>query len=320
MRNTRTLWYVGGGVGGLLLLGLAIGQNEAEAEADDDNENPQPDVDTPDPDEPEPTEPWEPPPEEPTKPGGFKLPGGTDPKVPFTFSPFVLPTAPVVDPGLGDMPSLIDPYPTGGRFYQVVLGDTFGGKSGTRSIAYRYLLSEGFRSAQLGGLSGSEAASFAKHVAASAARRNKSIKLLGCSGWNDGLYATFAFSSKSLPSATGRAIRLLPRHADNKQLLLAGEDPKRNINMAYEGAASRLSRGADSSLRSFEFLWMPALNLERLWTSGGTDITVTGMDWSDGSTKAMPPPEIVELGFYDGSGLEETTFGCPSVGVWELSA
>lgn len=200
-------------------------------------------------------------------------------------------------PDVGD---LIVDYPQAERFYRVVYGDTFA------SISSRYLKNEAYLAAkEHGDASDSEALAFASKVASSGTRRLAITDLYQCSGWNDALYGAKPRLGTRV-SATGRSILLLPQHAPVAQLLLAGEPPSRNVRVSS-------GTGVDTTWRSFELLWGPAVDRKALWESGGSTITTLGMLWPNGSSKENPPPTIMDLGMDDESGELDiiTSWGCP---------
>ena len=200
-------------------------------------------------------------------------------------------------------PELVDPYPRGGVFYQVEENDRFGGKSASRSIAYRYLLSEAYLAAKdVGGLSNEEAMAWAAGVGKQDKNRLAVIDLYQCSGWNDAMYGADPVLL-SHASANGRSILLRPVHAPVALALERGQTPIRNITMG--------GNPADGGLRKYELLWSPAIDRTVLWESGGRTISTVGQWWPDGSTMENPPPWVMALGIDDNSGALEGDFGCP---------
>lgn len=203
-----------------------------------------------------------------------------------------VPQAPL-DPTEVDYDEWIKHYPTGGTFYPVKQGDMFGGKDGTRSISYRLLLTEGFLAAKnVGGLDDEEAGAFARKVANSGSRRIQARTLIQCSMINDMVYGTWGYGDDSAPGPHGRAIRLVPQHAHNERRLRDGEPLIRNIRMRFpENAGDGSGLAADPELReTWELLYMPKLNEEKLWNSGGVSITTEGMAWDNGTDMGNWPP------------------------------
>jgi len=198
---------------------------------------------------------------------------------------------------------LVVTYPRGGVFYPVVEGDRFGGTSSTRSIAYRYLLSEAYAAAlEEGELVHDEAVAWALAVAKQDKLRLRVIDLIQCSGWNDAMYGTEPVR-QSHASQHGRSIRLWPVHGPTADLLAEGLTPFRNVRMN--------GNPGDPDFRHFEILWMPAIDRAVLWESGGQAITTTGMEWDDGSSMENPPPWVMALGIADRSDALVGSFGCP---------
>lgn len=206
---------------------------------------------------------------------------------------------------------LLDPYPRGGVFYQVVKDDRFGGTNSTRSIAYRFLLSEAYLTAiEVGGMGHEDALTWAAAVGRQDKLRLAVIDLFQCSGWNDAMYGANPVAV-SRASANGRSILLRPVHAPNYDLLEAGEPPVRNVTMG--------GNPADGSMRKFELLWCPAINRVLLWDSGGSAISTYEMAWEDGNSMENPPPWVMDLEIQDESGSLPGSFGCPgSDGELEL--
>lgn len=205
------------------------------------------------------------------------------------------------------LPELTVTYPRGARFYQVLLGDKFGGTSTKTSIAYRYLLAEAFLAAiEFGGLSEEEALKWAAVVAGNDRNRARVIDAIQCSGWNDAAYGALP-KPGTRKSSNGRSILLLPLHAPIGDLLADGQQPVRNATM--KGGLG------NTSLRHLEFLWLPGLDRQLLWESGGTEIsTSTGATvWADGTSQENPPPWVMALGMGDNSGelVDGRSFGCP---------
>lgn len=204
----------------------------------------------------------------------------------------VAPVGPTFEPGEIDVDDWVKDYPTGGTFYQVRTGDILGGQNGTRSIAYRLLLTEAFLAAKnVGGLDDATARSWARNVAQNGNRIRTVIHLIQCSMINDMVYGTWGYGSQAVAGPHGRAIRLVPQHANNLQRLRDGEPLARNIRMRFPANAGDSSGvGVDPDLRSFELLYMPKLNEQILWDSGGLDLTTEGMEWPNGTDMGNWPP------------------------------
>jgi hypothetical protein len=224
--------------------------------------------------------------------------------------PTVEPKKPA-DPGgptPGQIDDLLDPYPTPGTFYQVVTGDNFTGDNG---IATRLARSALFLAAQeAGGLSQDDAIAWAKVRDGYATARRPVTQWIACAPFNDALYATYAFSDKSIPGMQGRAIRLLNTSAPNVARIRQGEPPIRNVRICAPGdPPSCSSSPVNGAYRGRELLWMPGFDLQRLWDSGGSDWKPGGV-WGDGTTKILPPPKIWALGILDVSESGRSSWGC----------
>ena len=275
-------------------------------------------------------------PGEPGSPGGPPMPG-EDPDGPGGFDPSevviakpVFPVGPRV-PGGGFKPyeapdhgpialgEFENPenYPEAGKFHQIEYGDMFFGTdlgSGPGPIAARALYSAAYQAAkEVGGKADDDAHLFARNVVkgtGGAGRRVAYTDLIQCSGWNDFLYGTFGFGKKSHESPHGRAIRLMPHHPDNRQRILSGLAPRRNILMRTP-ADKRSGLGGPESgdySGSLEYLWLPGLNLRELWDS--KRVTTEETVWDDGSSVIQPPPIVADLGIDYGEEPSVAAFGC----------
>lgn len=214
-----------------------------------------------------------------------------------------------ISPWLNDDPT----WPLPGTFYQVEGGDIFLGENpgDSHSIVYSTLLSAAYHAAKtVGGVSDDEARDFAQSVAFDEGKRLDYYTLILCSPWNDAVYGTYGYGDPIGPfdSPMNRAIRLLPIHADNFERISAGLAPWRNIQIGNAGTPGDGSGGPmDDNHKSFELLWLPAINLEVLWSSNGEAITTEGMTWEDGSNMLMPPPVVAVLG---AENVPPGTWGC----------
>jgi hypothetical protein len=212
-----------------------------------------------------------------------------------------VPDGPIDDPN-----DYIKPYPTGGNFYQVVHGDYAYGEDATHSIVFRYLWTEAFLAAkQFGGKTDAEANTFAGNVARDNDLRVEAwTTIIGCSGANDLAYATWGYNPNNDPDPayTGRVIRLVPQHPDNRARLLNGQGLARCIRLgtqATKGNGNGVRVGPSGECYSYELLWLPQLNREALWESGGATLkTEDGETWSDGTSRGLPPPFVTDRKFY----------------------
>lgn len=207
------------------------------------------------------------------------------------------------------LPEIIDTYPRPAAFYQVKFGDTGLG------IAKRYVRSAAYLAAtEIGGLDTQAANAWATGVSNRNALQVRAWRFFSCSGWNDALYTTYGWKAKSLAVApTGRSIRLLPQNPNNHQRLAAGATPQRGMKMlkpADKGKGGGLGVGGH---RSFEFLWLPGIDLKRLWDSDGNDMQPGGGDWGNsGVSKMNPPPWVRKLGVEQLPGAQPQlgAYGC----------
>lgn len=237
-----------------------------------------------------------------------------------TFNPDNLPD---VLPGDEDetdqgppLPEIIDEYPRPETFYQVKWGNTGYG------IASKFLRSAAFLAArEYGGLDVAAANAWAAGVAKKAALQTKVWRWINCNGWNDALYATYGWKKKSAVLApTGRVVRLLKQHAPVLQMLGNGQQPIRNMKWltpASKGKGGGI--GVDAGYRSsHEALWLPGVDLQALWESGGNNLRLTSAEWGNsGVSRTLPPPWVLELGFrwLPGAAPGVSTFGCDGMEV-----
>jgi hypothetical protein len=207
-----------------------------------------------------------------------------------------------------DVDDLIVDYPRPARFYQVRYGDNFMGNQG---IATRLARSALYLAAtERGGLDQAAANAWAAARMSTAARRAVT-DLLSCTPINDWRYGTWAFTvGVARPGPHGRAIRLLPIHFNDRARLAAGDGFSRNIRKGQPGDPPSVSQGGvEDGASSFEFLWLPGIDLQKLWESNGQTWDVGGT-WSDGSSQVDPPPAIWAQGMTDYSGSGQGVWGC----------
>jgi hypothetical protein len=228
--------------------------------------------------------------------------------------PDVTPDKPGKDKG-PPLPEIVDDYPTPASFYQVRSGDTGYG------IAYKMLKTAGFLAAQkFGDLDDAAANAFGKMVAKKISFQKQVWKGISCAGFNDATVTTYGWKGSSQPLApTGRVVRLLPQHVDNLRELAAGRPALRNMRWGNPGMKGKGGgTGVDGSYRSFETLWLPGVNLKKLWESDGNVFEWGGGEWGNsGVSKMYPPPWVLDLGVDWLPGAEPPTrdFGCGDLGM-----
>ena len=253
-------------------------------------------------------------------PGGFADPGGPSKPPPTVGGLGDLPRPPdepptdTDDPPLGDIVSAV---PAEGTLYPVKQGDIFLG-TGSRSITYRVLQRAGYEAASRAGDSPEGASAFGQQVAQRAANRTKYLQMILCSGWNDALYGTYGFGSDAFEGPAERSIRLLPMHDNVLAKLSAKQTPNRQIQLKTRSDRGRGNgRPAESGgPRMLELLWLPAINLEILWESGGTDVTPEGLVWPGTDwPMTQPPPWVSLLGVSVLESVDRTVWGC-GLGEW----
>jgi hypothetical protein len=208
------------------------------------------------------------------------------------------------DPTPAEVDDVIKKYPTPGMFYQVIAGDVF---MGAKGIATRALRTALYFAAKKQGMDDAAANAWAAPRAANAEAHLDMTRLIACTPINDARFGTYAFTSKSVPGAQGRAIRLLKINGDDRARILAGLSMIRNVRIGKPGDPSSVSAHGVKPLNHFELLWLPGIDLDLLFASNGQDIQPGGA-WSDGSSKIHPPPKIYDLGIYD--------YSLSNVGVW----
>ncbi len=301
-KTKRNVAIAGLGLGLLFLLGAAADEDDDEDEGSPGGQPPP----EPDPEDVVPTEVIFVPPEddwEPPEPG---------PVVPDRdFAPWVPPGEDPINPADWEHP---DNYPTPGKFHQVVWGDMFFGTGSAHNIAWAAIYEAAYQAAvEVGGVDDAEARAFAKSIAGKSSNRGRYTTLIQCSPWNDALYGTWGYKSgKSYPGPHGRAIRMLPDHPPNRDyIMLQRKPPLRNVQMRNPNDKGKGNAGAvdEQYAETWEYLWLPPLNLERLWNN--RELTTEGVAWEDGSSVMLPPPPIWNLGIDVLSDPGLDAYGCP---------
>ncbi len=243
--------------------------------------------------------------------GGKKKPPEIDPKiyipaVPAPQKPDEPPKDP--DPPKPDPKAIADlirdDWPKDGRIFKVSSGYQFLGKPpGTsKPIVYRAIADKAYRVAKEHGRSNDAALAYAKQIAGVGSNRLAYFHAIQCDAWNDQLYGTFGYGPKAMPSQHGRAIRLLPQHADNVARMLQGQAPIRSILLRTPNDAGKgngiAAGGAPKG--HFEALWLPEIDGEHMWLTGQIRVFTAG-----------PPKLIDDLGMEDASGAPKgQSWGC----------
>jgi len=231
---------------------------------------------------------------DPKKPkGNFKPPGpgpgpGPGPTEPEKKEP---PFTEIVTP---EIPGK-DGWPTPWKFYQVRGSDN----QSMLRIASRSLYKAAFEAAkQVGGLSDADADLFAEGFRSNGTRQANFVNDIQCESWNDAVYSTFGFGNKAQRAPSGRAMRLLPQHADNLDRLRNGQRPHRRQRYGKETDRENGIRRTGSGSKH-ELLYIPGINLEVLWNEQRVEL---GGQWPDGASKANPSTWVLDLGVKDLSG------------------
>lgn len=221
---------------------------------------------------------------------------------------------------------IIKDFPEGNAFYQVRQGDILGwGLKGlhTEAITQNVLARELFLAArEYGGLDDNAALAFANARRRNTSATNAIYDAITCSPLDDACYGTWGYcgdvaiankvcpaSMRNHPGPHGRAIRLLPQHANNAVRLMQDLPMARVVAILSaaqkgNGKGNAVQAASPGGKSSYPLLWIPGIDRRRLWESNGTALVFV-----DGQMN--PPDEITGMGFTDYSGTTITTFGCP---------
>lgn len=216
----------------------------------------------------------------------------------------IAPTGPTPGPTPDDdlpqnpaMPDMVNPdgYPTAGTFYQVQQGDTMLG------IAKRALTEAAFTAArnQLG-LDDAAALEFASDFA-TGARQYAFLKAITCESWNDATVTTYGYGAQAVAGQAGRAVRLVPAHANNIQRLAQGMPAARRMHRGTPGDKANGVRRSGTG-DELETLYIPAIDLAKI--AEGKGLRLGGSKWPDGSSRIHPPKWVLALGVDDQTGTE----------------
>ena len=190
------------------------------------------------------------------------------------------------------MNALASELPLVGRFYQVLRADSFLGGDGLIAQA---LYQATLRAALDKGWSNAKASTRAQVLASDGKARLAYLNIIQCSPWNDALYGTWGYGKHALPSAHGRAIRMIAQHDRVYDRLADGQAPIRTLD---RGTPKDKGKGtATGAGESYELLWLPPLRSDALLDSRrARQVVADGLVWADGSTKYNPPPSVQALG------------------------
>jgi len=209
----------------------------------------------------------------------------------------VEPTPEVVDPPIDEITNTDWPVP--GHFYVVrPAQDGEKGDTGLR-IAKRALADAAFRAAkEFLGASDDGAREFAKAYSSDGPRQYAYLDKITCESWNDATVTTYGYGDKARAAPlSGRAIRLLPQHADNLSRLRQG---KRAVREMHFGKSSDRTNGVrrGGGGDRHETLYLPGVDLAPIIEG---KLAIGGGTWPDGSSKAHPPKWVLDLGVRDRS-------------------
>lgn len=236
--------------------------------------------------------------EAPKQPGRIGLPdgpvgpGGTEPTRPTT--PGRIDPPPKVPP---DLPSILDPYPTSGGAYQIVQGDMLLGNTQQGGIAHRAIAQDVFLLGQQRGMTNQAALQLASTIAAKA--RARYVSEIQGDWFNDRQYGTYGYGPNAMPSSiTGRALRLLPIHADNRARMINGEQPIRSIKLSTpnnkgQGTGTKAPGAPGGNL---ELIVLPPYDVAKL-----VDLDVLQVD------RNWHPKWLRDLGWIDMSNAPAST-------------
>lgn len=250
-------------------------------------------------------------------------------------------------PDPGDVDDLVKPVPIGGAFYRVKKGDWPGyGTSGTSNltnankgfaVAVWYIRRELYEAArERGGLSDQAAWAWVNNAVGGSrviSPANKALDVILCSAFNDACYGTWGYcgdiaiqkgrcpsSMRNHPGPHGRAIRFLTDHAPNISRFKSGDVAARYAGIGNAGSAGDGTSDNKTGKKGYyPELWIPKLDRERLWATGGGDfpqqieVEPTPENWDDSSPMSSPPPFIMrggEILDFSGSLHLPMAFGC----------
>lgn len=211
-----------------------------------------------------------------------------------TNPPIVEPTGP--DPRIKDLPGFYnDEWPDPGKFYQVGGQDS----DGLYGIAWRWFYTCLFLAARnAGGLDDDAASAWAaERVGSKGVAQAERADYILCVAWNDIVYGSYTVASKNRRGPHGRGIDLVPQHGDNWRRILDSRRVLRNVYLGTAGAEGT-PRNAGAGDARLPLLWMPRLDDQALWSSGGSTIKAAGT-WANGWSFYHPPPVVMKLGILD---------------------
>lgn len=186
-----------------------------------------------------------------------------------------------------------DDYPKSGRIFQVSPGWIFLG-TGQKRIAFQAIADKAYTVAREHGQSHAEALAYASDRANVGSNRLAYFRGIQCEPFNDKLYATYGYGEQAMPAPSGRAIRLLPQHADNRARMINGQPLIRSIRLRTPNDQDKGNGTAAPGAPSghFEALWLPEIDGEHLWLTGQVRTLGGG-----------PPKVITDLGWDNRSGV-----------------
>lgn len=229
-----------------------------------------------------------------------------------------------------DIDDYIKNYPTPNSIYQMKFGDIMGWGIGsnkrTDAVTQNMLGSALFLAArEFGKLDDTQALAWANARRRNGGLTNMLYNAIVCCAWNDLLYGTWGYcgddaiesgrcpqTMENHPGKHGRAIRPLTQHADNILRLKQGLAPARTVSKGTpedkgDGRSRAVEAASPGGDDSFPALWLPGVNLKRLWESNGQDLQFV-------SDQSLPPDPIWDRGIENLSGSEFTTAGCNTDG------
>ena len=166
---------------------------------------------------------------------------------------------------------------------------------GDEGLVARALFRATLEAAEAKGWSITKAQSRAYALAADGKARVAYLNILQCSAWNDALYATWGYGKHAMPSAHGRAIRLVAQHDRVYDRLADGQSPIRTLDRGSprdKGTGSATGAGD-----TYELLWFPPLRSDAILDiARARQVIADGLAWPDGSSKYNPPPSVQALG------------------------
>ena len=212
------------------------------------------------------------------------------------------------NPGPEKLPDYYsDEWPDPLKFYQVTPGGE--DAKGLYNIARRYALSCLYLAAtEVGGLDPDEAIEWAQARSPDSSEVREWADYILCVAWNDVHYGSLRVTANNRRGPHNRGIPLSPIHADNWRRILDGRSTLRNVRLHKAGEVGT-PQNVGKGDRRLPLLWMPGLDYEVLWQSGGKTLRAGG-NWANGFSYYFPPPIVMRLSVQDPTNAGLGVWGC----------